>query len=68
MVIFYLINIMKILHILKTYPGESAKKIIEEHKKDNHVEILNMSDTKDYAKDYNYIVELIEKADRVISW
>lgn len=64
MVIFYRINIMKILHILKTYPGESVKKTIEEHKKDNHVEVLNMSDTKDY----NYIVELIEKADRVISW
>lgn len=64
MIIFYRINIMKILHILKTQPAESVKKIIEDHKKDNHVEVINISD----AKDYNYIIELIEKADRVISW
>lgn len=64
MIIFYRINIMKILHILKTQPAESVNKIIEEHKKDNHVEVLNMSDDKNY----NYIIELLEKADRVISW
>jgi hypothetical protein len=55
---------MKILYILKTEPEDSINKIIEEHKKDNHVEVINMSDDKDY----NYIIELIEKADRVISW
>lgn len=55
---------MKILHILKREPGESVKKIIEEHRKGNDVEIINMDRNKDYA----FIVELIEKADKVIAW
>lgn len=55
---------MKILHILKAEPEDSVKKIIEEHKKDNDVEVINLGSNKDY----DLIVELIEKADKVIVW
>lgn len=55
---------MKILHILKTEPEESIKKIIEEHKKDHDVDVLSLTD----YKDYRMIVGIIEKADKVITW
>lgn len=55
---------MKILHILKTEPEESIKKIIEEHKKSHDVNVLSLID----CKDYNKIVCLIEDADKVITW
>jgi pyruvate/2-oxoglutarate/acetoin dehydrogenase E1 component len=55
---------MKVLHILKTEPEESTKKIIEEHKKDNDVEVIDLGSNKDY----DMIVELIEKADKIIVW
>lgn len=55
---------MRVLHILKSEPEESIKKIIEEHKKDNDVKVIDMRDNKDYA----LIVEFIEWSDKVISW
>lgn len=55
---------MKILHILKTEPEDSVKKIIEEHRKGNDVEVLSMNGNKNY----DLIVEFIEKADKVIAW
>lgn len=55
---------MKILHILKTEPEDSFKKIIEEHRKDHDVDMLSLTDYKDYSM----IVDLIEKADKVIVW
>jgi Flp pilus assembly CpaE family ATPase len=55
---------MKILHILKTEPEDSVKKIIEEHRKCNDVEVLDLTENKNY----NLIVDFIEKADKVIVW
>jgi hypothetical protein len=55
---------MKILHILKGEPEESIKRIIEEHKKDNAVQTIELK--KD--KNYDFIVRLIEDSDKVISW
>lgn len=55
---------MKILHILKDDPNDSIEKIIGEHKKGNEVEIIDLNINKDYA----FIVELIERADKVITW
>lgn len=55
---------MKILYILKTELEDSTKKIIEEHKKDNDVKVIDLRSNKDY----NMIVELTEKADKVIVW
>ncbi len=56
---------MKILHILKIEPDETVKKIIEEHKKTDAVTIVEL-----YKKDKNYeeIINLIEKSDRVFTW
>ncbi|BCB96845.1 hypothetical protein JZK55_17670 [Dissulfurispira thermophila] len=55
---------MKILHILKTLPEESVKKIIDEHKKDHDVDVVSLTDCKDYST----IVHLIENADKVMTW
>jgi hypothetical protein len=55
---------VRILHILKTEPEESVKKIIEEHKKDNDVEVIDIRINNDYYQ----IIKLIEWSDKVISW
>lgn len=55
---------MKILHILKTEPEESIKKIIEEQKKENDIQIVELNKNKDY----DFIVRLIEESDKVIAW
>ena len=55
---------MKILHILKSEIGDSEKIIIEEHKKDNDVEIINLRENKNY----DLILELIEISDKVFCW
>lgn len=55
---------MKILHILKTEPEDSVKKIIEEHKKGHDVDVLSLTD----CKDYSMIIDSIEKADKVMVW
>ncbi len=55
---------MKIIHILKKEPEESVKTIIQEHMKDHDVRVILLY--KD--KDYNAIVDLIEKADKIFSW
>lgn len=55
---------MKILHILKAEPEESVKKIIKEHMKENDVTVINLEKDKDYDR----IVSLIEKADKIIVW
>lgn len=56
---------MKVLHILKTEPDETAQKIIEEHKKGNEVTVIEL-----YKKNIQYedIIVLIEKSDRIIAW
>lgn len=55
---------MKILHILKSEIGYSEKIIIEEHKKDNDVVIINLKENKDY----DMILELIENSEKVFCW
>lgn len=55
---------MKVLHIIKSDISDSVKKIIEEQKKDNSVEIIDIRTNKDYE----YIVSAIERADKVITW
>lgn len=55
---------MKILHILKTETEDSVKKIIEEHRKEHDVYVLNLADYKNYGM----VVDLIEKADKVMVW
>jgi len=55
---------MKILHILKTEPEAGVKAVIEEHRKYHDVTVIEMHKNKDY----DLIVELMERADKVISW
>jgi len=55
---------MNILHILKKEPEKSVKTIIQEHAKYHDATVITLH--KD--KDYNAIVDLIEKADKIISW
>lgn len=53
------------LHILKTEPNGTIKKIIEEYKKGNDVTVVEL-----YKKNRRYeeIIDLIEKSDKVITW
>lgn len=55
---------MKILYLIKREPDGTAKKIMEEHKKEHTVTVVDMRTDKDYAR----IVDLIESHDKVISW
>ncbi|MCL4456597.1 MAG: hypothetical protein M1406_04205 [Nitrospirae bacterium] len=55
---------MKILHILKTEPEDSVKAVIEEHRKCHDVTVIEIYK----SKEYDLIVELVERADKVISW
>jgi hypothetical protein len=56
---------VKVLHILKRGPDDTTKKIIEGHKKDNEVMVVEL-----YKKEkvYEEIIDLIEKTDRIITW
>lgn len=55
---------MKILYILKQDPDATAKKIMEVHKKNNDVTVVDVRGDKNYSK----IVDLIFSSDKVISW
>ncbi len=55
---------MMILHILKTEPEESVKAIIEEHRKCRDVTVIELYKNKEY----DLTVDLVERADKVISW
>jgi len=55
---------MKILHILKIEPEDSVKKIIEEQKKDHDIDVVSLTECKDYRS----IMNLIENADKVMVW
>lgn len=56
---------MKILYIFKNGPDEKATKIIEEQKKDNELETLDLNN-KEIS--YEELVDKIEQCDKVISW
>ena len=55
---------MKILYIMKQAPDATCKTIMEVHKKDNEVTVVNIKESKDYGK----IVDMIFSSDKVISW
>lgn len=55
---------MTILYLLKQEPDETLQSIIEGHKKEHEVEIVDIRSEKNYAR----IVDLIERCDKVISW
>jgi hypothetical protein len=55
---------MKILYLLKQEPNATLQSIVEEHKKEHEVQIVDIRNEKDYAR----IVDLIAGCDKVISW
>lgn len=56
---------MKILEILRSEPDENTSKIIEVHKQDNEVKVVELySGDQDYAA----LVDDIFAHDKVISW
>lgn len=54
---------MTILYLLKKDPGETLKEIIDEHKKNHDVTVVDIRENKNYDE----IVELIASSDKVIS-
>ncbi|MEE9524119.1 MAG: hypothetical protein V3V59_05130 [Thermodesulfovibrionales bacterium] len=55
---------MNILYLLKLEPDKTLSDIIEQHKKENEVQIVDIRKEKNYAQ----IVDLIAECDKVISW
>ncbi len=55
---------MKILYLLKQEPNLTLHRIIEQHKKENEVQIVDIRKEKNYAQ----IIDLIVECDKVISW
>ena len=56
---------MKILEILRSEPDENTSKIIEVHKQDNEVKVVELySGDPDYAA----LVDDIFSHDKVVSW
>lgn len=56
---------MKVLHLLKSGPDETANRIIDVHKGGNYVKVVDL--TKEDIS-YESLVEDIFDYDRVISW
>ena len=55
---------MKVLYILKNNADETVQSIINEHRKEHAVTVIDIRSEKDYAR----IVNQIRDADKVISW
>lgn len=55
---------MKILHILKSEPEESIKKIVDIQRMDNEVYIFELFKNRDHE----LLVRLIENCDKIMSW
>ncbi len=55
---------MKILYILKQDLDETGEKILQEHKKMAEVTVIDLRTNKNYEE----IIELIEKNDKIITW
>lgn len=55
---------MNILHLLTRKPDRFLDRVIEEHKKNCEVKLIDLRDNKDFDK----IIDSIVSADRVISW
>ena len=58
------VDTMNILYILKQEPDGTLTKIMDEHKKDQEVTVVDLRENKDYDQ----IVDLIASTDKVISW
>ena len=56
---------MKVLHLLKSEPDETARKIMEIHKAENDVKVIDLT-KGDFS--YESIIEDIFSYDKVISW
>jgi hypothetical protein len=55
---------MNILHILKTEPDMAVSAIIEAHRLEHDVTVIDLRQIKDYGA----VVDLIADYDKVISW
>lgn len=55
---------MKVVYILKKDADETAQSIINEHRKEHDVTVIDIRIEKDYVR----IVNHIRDADNVISW
>jgi hypothetical protein len=56
---------MKILHIFNDGPDDDATLIVENHKKENEVEIVDLTQK---TMSYDDLIDKIEQCDKVISW
>ncbi len=56
---------MKILEILRSAPDENTSKIIDVHKADNDVKVVELYSGE---PDYTALVDDIFASDKVISW
>lgn len=55
---------MKILYFIKQDPDETVTMLMDEHKKNNEVTVVDIRADKNYDK----IIDLIASSDKVISW
>lgn len=55
---------MKVLYLIKQDLDETAKKIMDEHKKEHEVTIVDVRGNRNYDR----IIDLIALSDKVISW
>jgi len=55
---------MKILYILKRESNSTLTKMIEQHKQNAEVSVIDMCHTKNYDE----IIEAIANSDKVITW
>ena len=56
---------MKIIHIVNQTPTQSVLKLVDEQRKNNEVELVNLESGE---PDYDAIIEKVISCDRVISW
>lgn len=54
---------MKILHILKSPPGEEIKKIIELQSRIGEIKVVDINNIS-----HEDLIDLISQSDKVISW
>lgn len=54
---------MKMLYFIKDEPGETIKKLMEAHKAAHDVTVVDIRTNKNYDE----IIDLIEKSEKVIS-
>jgi hypothetical protein len=55
---------MKVLYLIRGETAGTLKDLMDEHRKNNGITVVDLRADKDYDR----IVELIEQNDKVISW